>query len=861
MHAAPIGVPCPSYPELGDPTHKPISYLCGMDVLAEDMWIGESFEAYDATIRTRRNNFIGVHMQSDQNGYLIMDNVQILMEGMANSAVVFSSPNPVGADLHDLRIQMAGERTVGINAGVTLPKANGELVRNNRLLLRSSRIDIEGRAGVGLVTGVNSGIELDRTTITTAGEASIGIGQWAGQVQVLGSLVDVEGARAVGIHAVSQLWTSPGHPTRLYSPELHVQDSSIIARGEGTVGILAEDRDRMPAGTGLRLGMVNARVLAQTGEALRIDGGADNTLSMHGGLLHGRDASIHLRLTGSGLRATLTDARIVSDGGSTLRLGERSVLALSASGSELEHSGAGPLLSLAANASASLQLAGTRLRGGVQREAGSNVQVAMAAGSRWDMTGGGVLDQLHLQDSTLSLADGQAGDRLHVLGDLQLQDGRIVLDTALEGDLSTTDHVRVDGDLSGQGTLYVHNAGGRGAVTAHGIEVVSVGGRSGASLALGGRAVGGQYEYFLHHDSADGGWYLRSELQAQEPCVVDPHACAPPDEDGGDVGPGQPPGAGTPDLPPGDGIQPPGRFILRPEVGAYLANQLAAVQLTTPADRQQRGDASSAAWARWENGQYRLAPVQSQLDVRGQRNRLQMGTDLMSFAEGRARVGVQATMGYATHQTQSRLTGFSASGRVRAAAVGVELGWTVLDGRAYLDAIVQQGQYQGRVHGQGLDREQLRGRSTLSGIEVGYRVALGQTGAMQWSMLPRLAVQYHEVGGRRHVERNGTQVQTYGNEGVSTRLGLRLQGQSAATATASVSPYLSLDWYHQGARGGMAFDQRQLSALLPRDQGDLMAGVTISLGERVAAWGGFGASRGSGKYREVRGELGLSWRW
>lgn len=115
-------------------------------------------------------------------------------------------------------------------------------------------------------------------------------------------------------------------------------------------------------------------------------------------------------------------------------------------------------------------------------------------------------------------ADGRYGDYIG-------QDGRLWLDTRLNGDRSPTDLFTVEGSTSGRTTVRITNRGGTGArTTGDGIKIVEVHGNSAADafvldgdfVARDGQpaAVGGAYAYTLHHngvaDPADGNWYLRS---------------------------------------------------------------------------------------------------------------------------------------------------------------------------------------------------------------------------------------------------------------------------------------------------------------------------------------------------------------
>ncbi|KAG1319927.1 hypothetical protein G6F63_014501 [Rhizopus arrhizus] len=135
-------------------------------------------------------------------------------------------------------------------------------------------------------------------------------------------------------------------------------------------------------------------------------------------------------------------------------------------------------------------------------------------------------------------------------------------------------------DSTGDASIVVNNIGGVGAPTFDGIPLIRIDGASLADYSLAGRAVGGAYEYFLFKggllDPNDGNWYLRSQwfdVCEEDPnapgCVVDPG----PDPDPDPVDPIDP-------IDPVDPITPPP--VLRPEAGAYLANQSAAVNMFAP---------------------------------------------------------------------------------------------------------------------------------------------------------------------------------------------------------------------------------------------------------------------------------------
>lgn len=129
----------------------------------------------------------------------------------------------------------------------------------------------------------------------------------------------------------------------------------------------------------------------------------------------------------------------------------------------------------------------------------------------------------------ISLAGQGAGDILTVGSDYVGKGGVIAIDTVLGNDASATDKVAIKGNTAGTSVVKVANAGGKGAATAEGIELISVGGASNGVFSLSGdyqfggkpAVVAGAYAYQLYKGNRSGtetkNWYLRSELQDASP--------------------------------------------------------------------------------------------------------------------------------------------------------------------------------------------------------------------------------------------------------------------------------------------------------------------------------------------------------
>lgn len=468
--------------------------------------------------------------------------------------------------------------------------------------------------------------------------------------------------------------------------------------------------------------------------------------------------------------------------------------------------------------------------------------------STWLMTGDSNVGHLALGSTgTVALGNASTFNTLTV-DTFDGAGGTLLFNTHLGDDSSATDKLVINGDANGQANVRVLNAGGAGAKTDRGIELIDIGGASNAQFDLVGRAVGGQYEYFLVKD-ANGNWYLRSQTGAgPDPCVVDPTLpeCTPIDP-----------------VDPVDPIDPPPP-VLRPEAGAYLATQFALDQMLRHTYRDRQGGSTAATdgvrgWARVDATQSKLGAVDDQLDLRVDRSRLQLGADVGVFDNGRGRVGVMGTAARSSATSRSDLTGFSARGKVEGGALGVYGNWA--NDAMYVDASVQRGQFRNRVQGEGLAEERYDSDIWQSSLEAGYRFNIGQIGTTALSLQPELQLVYTDAKTDVHTEANGTVVRALGGSGLSGRAGLRLQGEGHSAAGASVSPYLAANWYRDGAGNGIAFDDEVLKAGIPRNRYELSAGARVDFRSGFSAWGGFGVMRGDSGYREATANLSVAYKW
>ncbi|PTS81170.1 autotransporter outer membrane beta-barrel domain-containing protein [Stenotrophomonas sp. HMWF023] len=765
-------------------------------------------------------------------------------------------------------LDMRNSTLTSANIGININQSNSTAT------IVGSRITADTGEGILLIG--DSTLSLVGSTVTSHGTLSPAVSLFRGQAALEDSMLRTTGVNGHGLYADGSTVGSPvAHATRV----------DILTTGAGAVGAIA----RLSGSSHLADSVVRT-----TG------------INAHGVLSGGRGAmtlrNTHVRTEGEGAWAAVINdnGRLQIDGGSLVSAEHGGVwlrssrdAGLTLGNGALLSGGNGTALSLDAAVSGRFDV---RLENGAQMQGDivitredlengrvpqSQVQVSLAGGShwwgssdlvehlelgggsQWTLRGDARVAALTVRDSTVALSDGRSavGNILTVDGDLHSDGGTLLFHGALAGDDTVIDRLHVRGDTSGDASLRVQNVGGVGAPTEDGIQLIQVDGASLARYALAGRAVGGSYEYFLFQggiaDPNDGQWYLRSQWfdRCQDDptspgCVTDPDPTPGPDpEEGGDDG--------TP-------ITPPGR-VLRPEAGAYLANQAAAVGMFQHRLHDRSGAPGLAegrgAWARVGRQQADFQAVGGQLAVNGTTSLLQVGSDV--WQRGGATVGLTLGSGRADNTVVSTLTGYTAKGRVRGTAIGAYATWLQRPGHvegAYLDASVQRGRFDNRVDGVDLPREQYDAHVLNTSVEGGYTFNVWQGPNAALYVQPQLQLSHVDYRADRHVERNGTRVDGADVDGLSGRMGVRVFGHDTRAGNV-VQPYMAVNWLRGMRASTLDFNGETLGADVPRDRYEVQAGAELKLGQRWSAWGGMSVQRGDHDYRNVGGRVGLRVVW
>jgi autotransporter family porin len=478
--------------------------------------------------------------------------------------------------------------------------------------------------------------------------------------------------------------------------------------------------------------------------------------------------------------------------------------------------------------------------------------LSLAGSSQWNMAGSSTVDNLTAKDSTITFDHG-AGDfhTLTVKGDYHADNAKLVMNLALAGDDTASDKLHIAGNASGTTKVQVHNAGGKGAATLEGIELIRVEGTQNGEFLQDGRIVGGAWDYALVQDK-NGKWRLVSD-----PIPVDPTPVDPIKDEGGDTGT-----VIAPDVP-----QPKRTPRARPEVGSYIANLAAASKLFTLSAADRPGvteyrDAltgkveKTTLWLRNEGAHGRFSDSTAQLKSITNSYMTQLGGDIAQWSlngSDRFSLGVMAGYGNAKSNTLSKTTGYSAKGQVNGYSGGIYAGWqqdSQTRSGAFVDSWLAYNTFNNSVKGEGLGQESYKSKGMTASLEGGYSFAFGEQ--QQYRLQPKAQAVWMGVKTGDYTEQNGTRVSATGKNNVQTRTGVR-----ATMHTATAQPYAEVNWLHNTQRFGSKLDGVKIEQAGARNIGEVKLGLEVNPSQHVGIWGGIAQQVGGKGFSDSSATLGV----
>jgi outer membrane autotransporter protein len=516
-----------------------------------------------------------------------------------------------------------------------------------------------------------------------------------------------------------------------------------------------------------------------------------------------------------------------------------------------------------------LQSAGTWT--GSSSVSGGTTDVTLTdAAAVWNVTGNSELTNFTQGAGTVNFpaaASGFTGTTVTVDGNYSSDGGAINMSTVLQGDTSPHDELDIKGDATGTATITFTKADGTGSKTIEGIKVVQVDGTSDAVFTKpdSNRLTAGAYIYDLKKVGKD--WYLTSQRDPDAPLPVVPDTPDTPD---------------TPEqpdiLPPTDPTDPTAH-IVKPELGSYAANMLAANTLFTMSLNDRLGETrysdalknqkhSGNIWIRTAGGKTHSKMFDDQLTNRGDWGLVQVGGDVVTWAgSGDHRFHAGLMMGYAhqSEKTRSSEVGVTSKGKVSGYSAGLYATYmnaAPVGTGPYVDTWLLWQKFKNKVDPSNSVEESYDSKGWTGSIEAGYTFGLkdwvSADGTVNATRL-QLQAQVIRMGVRadQHVDAENFTVAGTGAGNVRTRVGATVYHLFTNEKTGrAIKPFIGLNWYHDTKNFGVVYDGVKDRIEGNRNFGEVKLGVEGKVTKHVNLWGAAAYQQGSHSFRNLGAFIG-----
>lgn len=652
---------------------------------------------------------------------------------------------------------------------------------------------------------------------------------------ISGDRVSVNLAGQDGADLSSGIWMGMGAGDN----SVDLSNSQITLTGANSAGLLFQS----DAVSNNALSLSNSAVSASEGTAMMVSGTADTNVTTSGSLLTGST----LLSAGVGNSGTVSNVELTGDNGSVFNgdvVIDRTNTAKN-------------IINLDNNS--------------VWNGATSSLETLnVSNGSAWNVSKSSAVDNLTLDNGTLDMTAPGTGYSEVTVGNLTSNNGTLDFKTHLGDDASVTDDLIITGDYTGSSKVVVQNAGGTGAPTINGIELIRVDGNVNGTFAQQGRIVAGAYDYHLVQDGNK--WVLRDDVVGG--VGGDTGAPVVGDGSGAPIGGG----SGAP-IGSGSGTAPvKGKPITRPETGSYAANLAAANTLFTTSLDDRLGEThyigadgkkhATSLWLRNAGGHTRFSDSSGQLKTTGNRYVMQLGGDIAQWSSNgadRFHLGVMGGYANAQSNTHSNVTGYTSKGQVHGYSTGVYATWLQDNADktgAYVDSWMLYNWFDNSVKGDGIAEESYKSKGITASVEAGYAFKVAEMSERSsFYLQPKAQATWMGVKADDHKEHNGTRVVGEGDNNVQTRLGVRayIKGHNAIDdgKNRTFEPFIEANWVHNTESYGSSMNGVSVQQAGARNLGEVKVGVDAKLNKTVNLWGNIGQQMGDKGYSDTSAMVGV----
>ncbi|AZS51161.1 autotransporter outer membrane beta-barrel domain-containing protein [Entomomonas moraniae] len=463
------------------------------------------------------------------------------------------------------------------------------------------------------------------------------------------------------------------------------------------------------------------------------------------------------------------------------------------------------------------------------------------------LTNSGIID---LTGKNPTGANNLVGDTFTINGNYVSDGGSIYLNTLLDdassnGGQGTSDLIIVNGNVttsSGATNLYITPTASTANLgqltTGNGIKVVEVQGTSSSdAFQLGRPVVAGAYEYTLGQGQSDDSWYLSSYYK-------------------GNAG--------------GNGI-----IQYNPAIGAYLANQTAAVQmfqqtlfdrLISSSDGKNNDASKSLFWMRTKMTHGSYDSVHGQLNNRNRSYSLQMGGDLNVWAldnGGYFHLGMMAGYGDAKNTNKSDSTGTKTDGKVKGYTTGVYGTYFANQDTnlgLYVDLWSQMGWYRNEISGEAQQGTKKYNSTVWSNsVELGYGIPLTESGDYQWLATPQAQFTYNHYDADNQHDKNNLSITNNNASGLDTRLGVRFHARGIQKDL--IEPFIEVNWLDTTAKNELDFNGKSYKDGFAKDRLEAKIGLQGNINKQWSVSAQMGGQWGNNSFSNYQGQLNVNYKF
>ncbi|WP_260505664.1 autotransporter outer membrane beta-barrel domain-containing protein [Yersinia enterocolitica] len=338
-----------------------------------------------------------------------------------------------------------------------------------------------------------------------------------------------------------------------------------------------------------------------------------------------------------------------------------------------------------------------------------------------------------------------------------------------------------------------------------------------------------------------------------------------------------------------------------PQVGSYIANQIAAQQMFITDDLQYRlgetryidavtgEEKVSSLWINTSGAKNRFNSGNDQLRTKSNRYAIQLGGTLnkwSSSGDDQGILGVTAGFGKSTSHSHSTSSHHQAQGSVDGYNLGLYSIWYADNHTRlgpYIDLLAQYGGFNNQIKAPNVTTAaNYKSYLFTSALETGYKIQLIDTADTKLSLQPRAKVMWQRTSGLQHKEPNAILINVEEDNAVTTKLGMRtvlefdIDTLSSAKSL-QISPSFEANWIHsrvnQGVQLSRAYtspqrvqDKIELASVNVSPQGnkniaDLKLGIEANIDSNLRLWTYLGHQFGGHNYSDTQATVGMNYRF